>query len=84
MSWHREAACRDVPDFTELTPQVARPVCHRCPVRMECLADALDVEERTWHGSRAYLGTVRGGLSTYQRMKLLRSRGTSTEERTAS
>ena len=75
MTWHQEAACRDVPDFTELTPQVARSVCHRCPVVMECLADALEVEERTWHGSRGYLGTIRGGLSVAQRVKLLRSRG---------
>lgn len=71
MSWEDTAACRDIPFFTELKPHEARPICHGCPVMDACLRDALDHELHTWRGSKNYMDTVRGGLSVYQRAKML-------------
>lgn len=64
--WRDEAACAQVdPDafFPERGGSLhdAKAVCHRCPVRAECLDDALARDEP--HG-------IWGGLSERERRKL--------------
>ena len=55
--WSRLAACRDGdPDalFVQGAEQnIAKRICRGCPVRYECLADALDnrIEFGVWGGS---------------------------------
>ncbi len=43
----------------------AKRICARCPVKAECLADALAVPEADDHG-------VRGGLTARERLRLRR------------
>lgn len=71
-AWHDDAACRDFHDDTMFPdrgdhPAVAyaKRVCRGCPVRRDCLNDALD--RRDEHG-------VRGGLDPTERRALLRRR----------
>lgn len=68
-SWMDEGACRGGdPDalFVRGAEQnVAKQVCRTCPVRTECLADALD--------SRTEFG-VWGGMTERERRALLRRR----------
>ncbi|MCX4681334.1 WhiB family transcriptional regulator [Streptomyces sp. NBC_01433] len=67
--WHEDAACRSAdPDelFADSTRQNrAKAVCTGCPVRTECLAEALDnrVEFGVW-----------GGMTERERRALLRRR----------
>lgn len=67
--WSEDAACRSAdPDelFADSTVQNrAKAVCTGCPVRTECLADALDnrVEWGVW-----------GGMTERERRALLRRR----------
>lgn len=69
--WTALASCgqgKQAPDalFVEGAAQrEARAVCHGCPVRLDCLADALD--------SRADFG-VWGGMTERERRALLRRR----------
>ncbi|MEV5537439.1 WhiB family transcriptional regulator [Saccharopolyspora shandongensis] len=65
-TWHTEAACREHPglDFIDPTPDQAeqcRAVCAECPVREQCLADALAAGE-PWG--------IWGGLDTDERATL--------------
>lgn len=67
--WPRQAACgNDAPDSLFVSGAAqhrAKSVCKGCPVRTECLADALDnrVEFGVW-----------GGLTERERRALLRRR----------
>ncbi|HEV7824238.1 MAG TPA: WhiB family transcriptional regulator [Mycobacteriales bacterium] len=67
--WATDAACRSAdPDalFVQGAAQNrAKSICHGCPVRTECLADALDnrVEFGVW-----------GGMTERERRALLRKR----------
>jgi WhiB family redox-sensing transcriptional regulator len=67
--WSHLAACADDPDAMhpergdDLGLRRARAVCRPCPVREQCLADALAVPD----------GSVRAGLSERQRRRLLRA-----------
>lgn len=66
--WTLSARCRDMADalFPEGKDQKrARMVCMGCPVRTECLAEALDnrIEWGVW-----------GGMTERERRHLLRSR----------
>ena len=66
--WTLHAKCRDMADalFPEGKDQKrARSVCGGCPVRSECLAEALDnrIEWGVW-----------GGMTERERRALLRSR----------
>lgn len=67
--WTRYAACRDVdPDdlfVSGAAQHRAKRVCRDCPVRLQCLADALD--NRMEYG-------VWGGLTERERRALLRRR----------
>ncbi|WP_129339743.1 WhiB family transcriptional regulator [Cellulomonas endophytica] len=68
--WSAQASCgRDYPAdalFVEGSAQrEARSVCERCPVRLQCLADALD--------NRMDFG-VWGGMTERERRALLRRR----------
>lgn len=74
MSWEADAKCVEVPHFTELPTATAKRFCIGCPVMRECLDAALAIELRTWHGSNGYLDTVRGGLSAWERARMLRAR----------
>lgn len=65
-SWRDAALCAQVGTelfFPEQGGSLAQPkkVCRRCPVRAECLADALAQNDQ-WG--------VRGGLSEIERRKL--------------
>ncbi len=59
--WHREAACRDVPDPDVFYPSSgqtgdkAKAICQECPVRAVCLEWALDTGEAfgIWGGHTA-------------------------------
>ncbi len=67
--WMRQAACRDVvPDqlFVQGAAQrAATTICRHCPVKLPCLADALDhqVPFGVW-----------GGLTERERRALLKTR----------
>jgi hypothetical protein len=50
--------------------RVAVMVCKRCPVRSECLAEALDQET----AAEGYVFGVRGGLAARERVQLRRRR----------
>lgn len=68
--WMRDAACRELPETTFFPSlgepsEPARAVCARCLVRHDCLAYALEHDER--HG-------VWGGLSTRERTAMRRLR----------
>ncbi|PWR10592.1 hypothetical protein DKT68_08515 [Micromonospora acroterricola] len=69
-AWMSQANCQGT-DTNEFYPDkggdstAARRICRRCPVRLECLKDALDRREK--HG-------IWGGLSDHQRTALLRRR----------
>lgn len=67
--WTLHAKCRGMADalFPEASDQKrARQLCTGCPVRMECLAEALDnrIEWGIW-----------GGMTERERRLLLRQRG---------
>lgn len=80
MTWRDLAACRGM-DTNLFYPRRgdsvgvarARAVCASCPVRQECLDDALATESPSDGGSatRATVG-VRGGLSARERIRLPR------------
>jgi WhiB family transcriptional regulator, redox-sensing transcriptional regulator len=67
--WLSEAACRDTQPDELFVPGAAqnraKAVCFGCPVRTECLADALD--NRTEFG-------IWGGMTERERRALLRRR----------
>lgn len=69
MSWAERGACRDVDPDTLFVPGAAqhraKRVCDACPVRTECLAEALD--------NRMEFG-IWGGLTERERRSLLRRR----------
>ena len=75
-AWHADAACRERPDlnwFPERGEDVrqAKAVCSSCPVRSDCLADAL--ANRRHHG-------IWGAPSERERRPLRRA---ATQERSA-
>lgn len=68
--WHRDAACarpeyESVDFFRE--PARAKKACARCPVRLDCLEEALtcECEVRLCYG-------VRGGMAAGERLALIR------------
>jgi WhiB family redox-sensing transcriptional regulator len=70
-SWTLRAACRgeDVEIFYSTLPEHVRAavrICGHCPVRRECLADA--VERGEWFG-------VWGGLKETRRRRIVRELG---------
>jgi WhiB family transcriptional regulator, redox-sensing transcriptional regulator len=69
-TWQQDAACRDAdPDLffgnDERTRQAALSYCTNCPVRIECLEQAL--------ASRETYG-IWGGTDEHERKRLLRQR----------
>lgn len=75
MSWVEDAACRDHPTSwffpgrgDDLAVQVALAICRTCPVRQDCLTDALARED-----SQTRSGIV-GGMTVSERARLARSR----------
>lgn len=62
MTWLDRAVCVGMPSwwFERRKYDLAIAVCERCPVRYECLADALDTPADQDHG-------IRGGLTRNQR-----------------
>lgn len=69
MAWADRGACRDVDPDSLFVPGAAqhraKRVCASCPVRLECLAEALD--------NRMEFG-IWGGLTERERRSLLRRR----------
>jgi WhiB family redox-sensing transcriptional regulator len=68
--WREEAACRNHPfpdvffsDAHDVRRYIIREWCSECPVRNECLREALDNDQQ-WG--------IWGGLSVRERNKLLR------------
>lgn len=71
-AWHAEAACAGAELDVFFPPlgrsaREAKAVCSGCPVRVQCLDEAL-VDPDLDHG-------VRGGLSARERTRLRRDRG---------
>lgn len=69
-TWHDRAACRG--QDTELwfsidadDREAAKAICNRCPVRLDCLDEALD-EERGQ--SKEYRAGIRGGMNAEERI----------------
>jgi hypothetical protein len=74
-AWHRQAACADMPAeaFYPLPGdhhgiEAAKRVCRGCPVRAECLADALG-----WEATSRRHG-IAGGLTPAGRDRLVAAR----------
>jgi WhiB family redox-sensing transcriptional regulator len=71
-SWHDEALCRESDDMATWFPtrgqsnQPALDICGRCPVRGECLNEALD-DPASDHG-------VRGGATAAARKTMRKNR----------
>lgn len=68
--WRTDAACSNVPDadvlfFDPDHEQEAKAICATCPVRIECLDDALFYEDES---------CVRGGLNAKERITLAQFR----------
>lgn len=75
LDWMDDAVCREIgteiffPNTGE-NPQEARAVCRDCPVRVECLNHALNLEDSgVWN----VIG-IWGGTSVKERARLRRSR----------
>ena len=69
MSWRDEAACRGRDDlnwFGEVTYQTGR-LCWNCPVRPECLFEALQREDKCDPG-------IWGGTTELERRRIRRDR----------
>ena len=71
INWRLRAACREIGGdifYPEPGDSIARikAICASCPVRVECLQDALDTTDVEFG--------IRGGLSAHARRKLLRQR----------
>lgn len=68
--WEAEAQCRDREAYDLFFPErggscrPAKTICAACPVRMDCLASALETKERDG---------VWGGLNTDERSRLTRA-----------
>jgi len=69
VEWHSRAACRgldrDAMFVTGAAQNHAKRTCQTCPVRLDCLIDALDI--------RAEYG-VWGGMTERERRAMLRRR----------
>lgn len=75
--WHDQALCAETdPEaffpVAGASAHAARQVCAACPVRTECLTDALDRHDVA-HG-------VLGGLTPTQRRDLLRDQATGADQ----
>ena len=69
-SWHELAACQEMDyDNEGRTTKEQRELCSRCPVRQDCLREALDLE--TGLPVKKRYG-IRGGLSPRERWALQR------------
>lgn len=70
-AWHRHAACQGMDAAAFFPPPRMRPtgrqVCDGCPVRAECLADAMAQDPASDYG-------VYGGTSRQERQALRRGR----------
>jgi WhiB family redox-sensing transcriptional regulator len=72
MNWRKRAACLGMETNLFYThPTKAQRICRGCPVRTECLEDALAVEV---HLDKRSLTGVRGGKSPWQRQLILAKR----------
>ncbi|MCA1229947.1 WhiB family transcriptional regulator [Saccharopolyspora sp. 6M] len=74
-TWHERAACADDPepvDGGHWRIEQARRLCGGCPVRRECLADAIAWETRSATRAATTVGT-RGGLTATERAALYRA-----------
>lgn len=76
--WKRWAIC--AADFLELTPSRQARICRECPVQLECLEWALDVEQQLTPADVARLGTVYGAHTAGERAQLLADRSPITRE----
>jgi len=70
--WRDRALCAEVGgDFwfpeAGAPAHIAKAICNRCPVKQECLFDALFEENELWHG-------IRGGATPKERREMLRQR----------
>lgn len=72
IAWREQAACwqMDLSIFFPDTPKQerqAKAICHGCPVRLECLHDALRPASFSEYG-------VRGGFSAGDRRRMIQRR----------
>ena len=76
-TWHEDASCRtgydptmwDTPNSDNITKanEYAIAVCGRCPVRTQCLTEALEAEKGTSTAGRWHIS---GGLTPVERARL--------------
>lgn len=75
-AWEEQALCRRFPNESDAWTggkagsDDAIEICNRCPVRAECLIDALAQELR--EASLAKVFTIRGGVRATVRIRLVR------------
>ncbi|MCP3758190.1 WhiB family transcriptional regulator [Streptomyces sp. TBY4] len=67
--WAELARCKNRLAEFEASEDAARSICMACPVRIQCLADALDEEGQATAG---YRDGIRGGLDPRERAALAR------------
>lgn len=78
VSWAETAACRgyDLAEFfteSKLGMKRAKQICAGCPVRRQCLEEALRAEVGSRYG-------IYGGLTAAERTRLVKDRGDETTE----
>jgi WhiB family redox-sensing transcriptional regulator len=77
-AWRDDAACKGRPNDWFFTIQLAdrgRQVCARCPVRKDCLADAMEFQTPNSVGDQVLKETwILGGLSWRERETLKKRR----------
>ena len=69
-TWRQQAVCAQLADWHQATVEEQRDVCSTCPVRQECLSDAL-----TEHTDGGYPYGMRGGLTEDERVARLTGLG---------
>lgn len=73
-TWRWQAACAGTPNlmFSENPNAIeaAKSICHGCPVREQCLDEAMRIEGGRTVNSRA---GIYGGLTPHERMNLYRA-----------
>lgn len=71
--WRTRGACHGLWELFDVDigdhAAKAKRVCAGCPVRAECLDEAMAEEGGTWRANRA---CVRGGLTSHERYELWR------------
>lgn len=77
--WTRNATCATLPGFNAEDYAAARPICAACPVKAECLADAMEQEVSFASAPQNTRWGIRGGLNPRERQRLAKPPATCTD-----